>query len=310
MTLSKWTDTTGNNMEDILSNIMNYNDWFEPEKDPLTKENLNYNIEKIFEENKEIVLNNTVITYNFLRFEYERVRAGEVDNPMRSIRIYSLTGNVIIYTDGTQTQYIINRSGGPHTLTLLRKLNNYNRKKEITYTPFHVSEDIFIWMIYKVLTGKEESLQDDCRLIMKKIIGFKGATKDRLAEVKGTGKKILNLLSTLAFLFENENVSNINLQIEYKNETIETLMDLSGTLDIDLDKYLGQYFMDHEYERNAKVILTTFLEIIPKIITVYHLDIENGEWSVDKKIEFFDSIGTQIRNKINDKIKKMSKDKK
>lgn len=70
----------------------------------------------------------------------------------------------------------------------------------------------------------------------------KGSTNDRLAEVKGTGNKIMNLLSTLAFLFENEKVSYIQPRVEYENDTIEFSMDLSGTIDIDLESYVGDYF--------------------------------------------------------------------
>ncbi|MED1740837.1 hypothetical protein P4U97_15195 [Bacillus swezeyi] len=104
-----------------------------------------------------------------------------------------------------------------------------------------------------------ESLVEDCHLILQKIIGFKGSTNDRLAEVKGTGNKILNLLSTLAFLFENENVSNIKPKIGYERETIDISMDLNGSVDIDLENYVGQYMYDIEEEKNAKVILTVFL---------------------------------------------------
>lgn len=307
MAFSKWTDNTDNSMEDILTNILNYHEWFQPEKDPQTNENLDYNIEKVFEENKQITLNNTIISYNYLKFEYERIRPGEEDNTMKSTRVYSITGNIVIYTDGTKTQYIINRSGNSNTLTMLRKINNYNGKLEITEHPFKITDDIIIWMIYKVLNAQSESLVEDCHLILQKIIGFKGSTNDRLAEVKGTGNKILNLLSTLAFLFENENVSNIKPKIEYEREIIDISMDLNGSVDIDLENYIGQYVYDIEEEKNAKVILTVFLEVIPKILTAYHLDIENKEWSVEKKITFFNSIGSSILAKIQEKTNKIKK---
>ena len=302
MTLSRWTDNSGKSMEEILENMMNYQEWYIPEKDPISGENLGFFIQKMFEENKEITLNENKIYYNYLRYEFERIRPGEEDNEMRSARIYPVSGYIIIYTDGTITQYITNRSGNASTKTILRKLNNYSGKLEITEHPFRISEDVFIWMIYKVLNSGEESLEDDSRLFLRKIIGFKGATNDKLAEVKGTGNRIMNLLSTLAFLFENEKVSYIKPRVEYENDTIEFSMDLNGTIDIDLESYVGDYMMDEEYEKNAKIILKTFLEIIPKILTNYHLDIENGEWSIGKRNDFFTSIGEIIQEKINEKI--------
>ncbi|UAT31987.1 hypothetical protein K7T73_07140 [Bacillus badius] len=302
MTLSRWTDNSGRSMEEILTNMMDYESWISPEKDPISGENLRFHITKMFNENKVIILNDNEITYNYILYEYERVRPGEEDNEMRSSRIYPLSGYIVIYTDGTKTQYITNRSGNDGTKTILRKLNNYNKKLELTPNPFRINEDMFTWMIYKVLNSGEDSLEDDSRLVLKKIIGFKGSTHDRLAEVKGAGNRIMNLLSTLAFLFENEKVSYIKPRIEYQNETIELSLDLNGTIDIDFESYVGNYFMDEEYKKQAKVILITFLEIIPKILTSYHLDRENEAWSVQEKIRFFTSIGETIQGKIREKI--------
>ncbi|MCU5582468.1 hypothetical protein OCF65_18700 [Bacillus toyonensis] len=302
MTLSRWTDNSKKTMEEILENMLNYENWIDTEKDPKTGEDLRFQITKVFGENQKITINNHEITYNYISYEYEKVRPSEEDNDMRSSRIYSISGYIIIYTDGTNTQYITNRSGNDGTKTILRKLNNYNKKLEIMPNLFRISEDIFTWMIYRVLNYSETSLEDDSHLLLKKIIGFKGSTQDRLAEVKGTGNKIMNLLSTLAFLFENEQVSFINPRIEYQNETIEVSLDLNGTIDIDFESYVGDYLMRTEYERYSIVTLTTFLEIIPKILTSYHNDKDNGDWSLDKKVQFFTGIGESIQEKINEKI--------
>ncbi|PFX43525.1 hypothetical protein COL32_14430 [Bacillus pseudomycoides] len=302
MTLSRWTDNSKISMEEILENILDYDNWLTRERDPKTGDLLRYQVIKRFEENQKITLNNQEITYNYIEYEFERIRPGEEDNEMKSLRVFPITGYIIIYTDGVSTQYITNRSGGDYTKTILRKINNYNKKLEITSNPFTISEDIFIWMIYRVLNFSESSLEDDAHLLLQKIIGFKGATNDRLAEVKGSGNKILNLLSTLAFLFENEQVSFIKPRIEYQNETVEISLDLNGTIDIDFESYTGNYLMCQDYEIKAIVSLITFLEIIPKILTGYHDDKANDIWSITEKINFFTGIGESIQDKINEKI--------
>ncbi|MGG4548359.1 hypothetical protein ABER02_11255 [Rossellomorea marisflavi] len=302
MTLSRWTDNTENSMEDIINNMLNYEEWRTPEVDHFNDEILNYRVIKAFEENKVITLNDTNIFYNYITYEYEKVRAGEETNEMRSQRVYPLSGYIIVYSDGINTQYITNRSGSSNTLTILRKLNNYNGRLEVTHQPLRINEDIFTWLIFKVLNSAGDSLEDDSRLIIEKIIGFKGATNDRLAEVKGTGNRIMNILSTLAFLFENETVSYIKPRVIYNNDTIEFSMDLIGTIDIDLETYTGDYMMDPETERESKIILKTFLEIIPKLLTAYHNDSVNEDWSPERKREFFTQIGATIQEKINEKI--------
>ncbi|MGP4073233.1 hypothetical protein ACTWQB_11840 [Piscibacillus sp. B03] len=300
MALSRWTDNSDNDMNQIIENMLNYQEWHTPEKDPLTNENLNFSVSKSFAENKEMIINGSTLHYNYLKYEYERVRPGEEENELRSSRIYPLSGFVIIYTDGVKTQYIINRSGNAFTKTILRKLNDYSGKLEVTENPFKISEDLFIWMISQVLNEGDESIDEDTVIYLKQIIGFKGATTDKLATVIGSGNRIMNLLSTLAFLFENEKVTYIKPIVEYENDTIEFSMDINGTIDIDLESYVGDFMMDPEEEREAKVILKTSLEILPKIITNYYLDRENEVWSDSIRKEFFKGIGEKIQYKIDE----------
>ncbi|MED1533927.1 hypothetical protein P4U47_18565 [Bacillus altitudinis] len=309
MALSKWTDNTDKSMDDILQHIMSYKDWFKAENDPETGEPLGFQVHKVFDENKQIKLNNQDIIFNLLNFDYERLRPGEEKNPMRSTRIFSITGNVIIYTDKIKTQYIINRSNSPNTLTMLRKLNDYKGRRNIIENPFSINDDMFIWMINKVLNEQNKSLDEEENLSLDRIIGFKGSTADSLAVVKGSGNRILNILSTLAFLFENENVSNIKPRIQYENETVEVSLDLNGSIDVDLETYTGNYIMHEDNERYANVILMVLLEIIPKLLTIYNLELQSEEWSFNKKKTFFESIGTNISDKINEKIEAMEKNK-
>ncbi|UJA34297.1 hypothetical protein [Bacillus velezensis] len=302
MTLSRWTDNSGNSIDDILSNIMNYSQWVQLDKDPLEKKNLKFFIEKAFKENQKIILNDTEITYNYLNYEYEKVQFGEEDNPLRSVRINSVSGYVIIYTDGSTTQYIINRSINGFSKTILRRLNNYTKNRIITDSPILISQDFIIWLIYKVSTGLEKSMLDECHLLVKMITGWKGSTQDKLAQVSGKGDRILNNLGTLAFLFENENVSNIQTKIEYINEALDVSLNLNGTIDVDLSTYTGDYLFNESYEKSSKVILTAFLVIIPKLLSAYKIDLDTKEWSSNKKIDFFNEIGTSITNKIKEKI--------
>ncbi|UAK17542.1 hypothetical protein [Sporolactobacillus terrae] len=302
MALSRWTDNQGNTMDEIINNMLDFRNWYEYENDPITGEQLNVNIDKKFSENRTMELNGHTMTFNYIEYDFEKVRPGEERNEMRSSRIFSLSGFILVYSDGEKTQYITNRSNNTSTLTILRKLNNYKKKLEITANPLSITDDMFTWMIYKVLNSREESFDDESHLTLDRIIGFKGATTDKLAEIKGTGNRVMNLLSTLAFLFENESVSYISTRINYDHETIELAMSLSGSIDIDLDSYVGNYLFDSDYERFSKVILETFLEVIPKIIATYYTEKENNDWSVELKNNFFVEIGTTIQETINEKL--------
>lgn len=299
MALSRWSDDTERSMDDIIENILNFEEWLEPIQDPLTNENLRYQVTKSFEENKVLELNGTEIKYNVINYEYEKFRAGEENNEMRSSRIYSLSGYLVIYTDNIKTQYITNRSNNDSTKTILRKLNNYTGQLEIKSNRFQITEDLFIWMISKVINNTEESIDETSHLIINKIVGFKGSSDDQLAEVVGSGNRIMNALSTLAFLFENEEVTYVKPVIEYKNHTIELFLNLSGSIDINFENYIGDFFMNHSDELKAQVTLMVSLETIPKIIASYGND---SDWSVDSKIRLITEIGESIQVKVREKI--------
>lgn len=304
MKLSKWTHNSEETFDQLLDNISSFHNWWKPDIDPLTKDPLAVDIKKVFPINQKINLNSTEITYNYIEYEYERVRAGEEKNDMRASRVYPIKGFIIIYTDGITTQFITNRSVGDNAKTIIRRLINASKNLEITSQNFKISEDMFIWMIYMVLSVGKKTLDEDTHLIIKRIIGFKGATNDKLSEVKGSGNTIMNLLSTLAFLFENETVSYITPCIEYENNTIELSLDFNGNVDIDFESYVGDYLLKDEYITNSSVILLTFLEILPKIMATYKTNCESSEWSENVKFRFFTNIGESIQTKIKEKMSK------
>ncbi|WP_017379728.1 hypothetical protein [Paenisporosarcina sp. TG-14] len=303
MTLSRWSDDTENSMESIISNMLNYSNWHVPIKDPLTDEDLQFRITKSFPNDKTTELNGTEIKYNVINYDYEKVRNGEENNEMRSIRLYPTSGYLVVYSDTINTQYITNRSNSDPTKTILRKVNNYTGQLEIKSNPYQISEDLFTWMISKVLNNTEESIDETSLLSIKKIIGFKGSSDDKLAEVIGSGNRIMNSLSTLAFLFDNEEVTYVKPVIEYNGHTVELFLNLSGSIDINLENYIGNFFMDPPDEMKAKLALMISLETIPKIISNYGNDLTSRTWSVEKKIEFIKSIGEEIQTKVNEKVR-------
>src|SRR5699024_4189392 len=127
----------------------------------------------------------------------------------------------------------------------------------------------------------------------------------RLAEITGAGNRILNQLSTLAFLFENKRMSFIKVNTVYEDNEVEFSIDLSGNVDIEFDTYTGEHvLLKMEDEMKSCVILLVFLELIPKIMTGYYMDKENADWSEKIKIDFFTDIGKSITEHISKKIEK------
>lgn len=308
MAFSRWSDNTTTNIDGLINNMLNYNDWHTPELDPINNESeLLYKVEKVFDNNKTMELNGTDIQYNLIKYEYERVNSGEETNEMRSSRIINMQFKIIIYSDGLNTQYIIDRSNSNATKTILRKLNNYNSQGEIKSNEFKITDDLFVWMISKVLNSSDESIDQNKSLLITKIVGFKGSSDDKLAEVTGSGNRIMNALSTLAFLFENEGVSYVKPVVEYDNHTIELFLKMNGSIDINFDNYVGKFIAESENNLLTTLTLMVSLEVIPKIISKYGEECESETWSKNEKSDMITGIGKSILDKITEKVNSFQK---
>ncbi len=196
----------------------------------------------------------------------------------------------------------MNRSNNATTKAILRKINNYTNQGEIKESEFQITEDLFIWMISKILTPSGESIDENEELFITKIVGFKGWSDDQLAKVVGSGNRIMNALSTLAFLFENEEVMYVKPVVEYNEHEVELQLKINGSIDINFENYVGTFMREHEDRMKSKLTLMTCLEIVPKILSSYTEECENSIWSKESKASMINTIGQIIQDKVNEKV--------
>lgn len=302
MTFSLWKDTTGTSMENLLKNILNYEEWHSQDIDTYDNSKLRFSLSKRFIENREISIGDTDIEFNIVDYEQEKVRPREKDNEIRATRVQSTTGFVIIFTDGITTKYIINKSYSKSTLTILRKINNYVGQLEIIDEAFEIAPDFFFWVVSKVIDSPGVELGDDQNMKIKLVTGFKGETDDKLAEIRGTGDRILNLISTLTFLLETENLSRIEMLLNHQKSTYGIKLGVNSYVEIEFEKYTGPYIFDPEAIQTSNIVLTIFLIVIPDLFAIYDQEIESGNWNDEKKTEFLNRIGNSIQTRIKEKL--------
>ncbi|MFZ2665834.1 MAG: hypothetical protein WAX45_06225, partial [Trichococcus flocculiformis] len=56
-------------------------------------------------------------------------------------------------------------------------------------------------------------------------------------------------------------------------------------------------------ENNAKITLITLLELVPSIVSSYNTDISNEDWTEEIKKEFYNSVGNEVKKKLDLKVK-------
>lgn len=112
----------------------------------------------------------------------------------------------------------------------------------------------------------------------------------------------MNLFSTLSFIIEMESLTEILAQFQHCKNTYEIrFYENNSQIDINIDNYTGDYVKEEETLKKSKVLLHCFIEIIPSVINSYNNDVDNNDWSNDKKAEF----STQILEAVKENIEKI-----
>ena len=306
---SKWSDKTNKTYSEIIDNILNYNSWKIEEIDQFDGAPLSYEVQRTFPNDLTINVNSTKITFNSLYFSFEEVRSIEFDNPLRSSRVVTYSGNIIIYTDGKTVQYIIDRAATTTSKKIIRKINNYTRREQqIEDAGITFQKDMFLWLFYRVIGNGSSTIDiNNKEAYINRITGFKGATtRDEMnAVVSGTGSDLMNLISSLVFLLEKDSFSQIEISLEFENDTYVIVLALKNLVNIVFEKCFGKFkgFEEDKLENNAKITLITLLELVPSIVSSYNTDISNAHGTEEINKEFYNSVGNEVKKKLDLKVK-------
>ena len=262
---------------------------------------LKYEVSKKFETNQEVKLNEHNISYNVIQVTYETVKYGQEDNEMSAERLKETNATIIVYSDGIRTQYIINKARNSTALSILRKINCIDSKqlKVIEEEKFEFNDDFFIWLISKVREGNL-SFESAENLSISQIIGFKGVSNQNNATILGTGNEIMDLFSTMIFLLEMDKMIDIEIKIAYNQETFGVkFSELKQQIDLNFDIYVGNFLMEEDYMYQPKLLLYTFMDVIPSMLDDYQNSKNNGDWNEDIKESFINKIAEDTIENIN-----------
>ena len=285
-------------MDEILENIVDNVENVNVEIDPVTNLPLKYEIQKGYKENQKIKIKDTDFEYNFIKYAYDTVIPSQENNPISAERLRTTSGTIVVYTEGSRTQYLIDKGRGSKALRILRIINNAEKNKIIESQYFDFSEDFFIWLIAKFMND-DRVIDEDESISISRIIGFKGEGIQKQAILSGSGNEVLNLLSSLSFLIEMDVMTEIEIRINHGNETFEfRFYSKNSQIDILLDNYTGQYMMDLQDDRDPKVLLNSFIDILPSIMNSYSEDLESGDWNQDSKRNFILGLVDSVKNKL------------
>ena len=255
----------------------------------------NWEIKKVFDENKKITLFGNKIEYNMIRFSYNRITTynDEVNDIPQN-------GFDIVYLNNQTINYIIDKNSDAKSV--LRILLSYTGKNEIDDNKLHFENDFFFWLINRVYYANNTiEIAEENNFELQSIKGFSGDTEDSQTKVSASGESVMNIISTLSFFLESRKLKQIKLDLSYKTHEKIGLVLKDGTLEEDFKSYLGSYENDQTDEQIAKMYLMAYVEIVPILIQEYTTDIENELWNKQRYIAFMNDVADTLKEKIEKK---------
>ena len=292
LTTTNWIDEKNTNFDEVRSRLLSAH------SNDLSETSLNYinwRVEQVFDVDKEDTFNGKIVKYNYFSYSFEQFTGGIEDD------IVKKTGFIIVYFYQDKIRYIVNKNSG--ALTLLRKLLSYSGKSEITKSPINFSSDVFVWLISKVyncenmLASESDELDN---LSVDSVYGFKGDTDDLLTKVSAVGESVMNIISTLSFLLESNNLNQIKLNIAYReHKNIDMSLNVKNTISSDIERYQGVLTETcTQKEKVAIVFILLYTEILPIINLSYKSEIANEQWGTDNCINFLKKVAEDLSKKV------------
>ena len=240
--------------------------------------------------------------YRLYRFSFYQVPQGaSIDDSLTSF--YS--GWILVYELKQKIHYIINRNSD--SKRILRKILKYTGKNELIQESTRAYGDLYVWLISKVygqnnlIENSDDTLSD---ITIDEIRGFKGKTEDLLNTVSAEGPSVMNILSTLSFLIESQNLRQITFDLKYADlPSLEVMLSTSNTVSLNINEFMAMNpnILDQDIAI-AKAFLTFYLEIMPVVVQNYFGELDSGAWGKDGCVTFLQQVATALSEKVKTRI--------
>ena len=135
----------------------------------------NWVIKKIFDDDKTITLFGNDLTYNVIRFSYDKITLYGSE-----VNVIPQNGIIIVYSNNQTINYIIDKNSDAKLV--LRKLLSYTGRNEIDDSGFRFDSDFFLWLINRVYytnNAIEIAEENGFELELQSIKGFTLPTDQR-----------------------------------------------------------------------------------------------------------------------------------
>lgn len=252
--------------------------------------------------------------YQLIKVHMEKVNNSNSADPDDKKRIDQFICDGAIIEYDSRIYYLLLRGNTSLLKTNLRSILGHDVHQHNTLTQYDLidneNDDFFYWIFNKTHNEKHTLINNDYQIKFLDLIGFKGKTENE-STVSTSGSRILEILSTLAFIFENEQTLSVTTELSYsisqnQDSRITISLSQSGTHQIHENLYNGPRLVSLDsYETDFKVkhliiqILCEYIFVIhPKLKAAFEEDVRTTIWSKAAKLTFIQTLGTDISDRV------------
>lgn len=259
---------------------------------------------------KTIRVNEQDFQYIFVRAYVERakriIKDGRNELLERDKRINLTKSDVIFFESNNKIYMILYLNLVKNNLklnTIIKDLLVEDIWGTLTELPpnFNVTDDQYYWMLYKIMSNLNQ-ITEQPSMELKTFTGFNGTINETNGDhsVNGEGERISALLSTLAFIFGDDSLKSLKLEVCI-NDNDSYLFELGrkGNVVLYENNYNGNHQLNNLIELQAKQTLVIYKVIIPAIFAAFQSDEDGEDWNPEIKKLFLRGVGQQIIERVN-----------
>lgn len=204
----------------------------------------------------------------------------------------------VVFLSWDQKVYCIPLTRRKYNINRLVKdllLNKYWGEVGTQPVEFCMPSDGFYWM-FKVFKFGNKVLCRCPKMHITGLSGYRGhLSQDNTHTVRGDGEQIHDILSTMAFLFTNEDIDSLRITLQMEDGEVDILLWNDGTVQIYEANCRGLWLQRQVgYYRRILIIERVYREILPVLVQEFLRKKRNNEWTQADRQELAKALGEQI----------------
>lgn len=229
---------------------------------------------------------------------------------------------MIIYKDAENIGVVIEKVSGALTfLRLIAEFDETSRNDIVSreYDDSVFNSELFFWVISKIYNDDadinfriDDDKKDDIEytIELNSLDGLKGRTSGILNKVSTEGSDVINMLTTLSFLLESNQLTEVQLGVTYgAHSNFQIIIHLNSgvrkllSIDVKEKEYFGDFLKidtlndsqsTDKLKLRSAILLMVHLDFFPTLISVFKSDSASTDTRKDLTESIIEDVSSRL----------------